>query len=169
MSLALGLALLAVLLAVLALLVALRTERHVRRLALALAREWGLKTGAAGAQGVPASGSEDGEQAAHVRRSVAALEQQLHEVEERLARVRVSPPQPTSARSEALPVDADPRARVSAYLRDLGYADVVVFDGRGGGYLYEANEQGMPRKGAARVGADGQVTLGAPAAVRVFP
>lgn len=169
MSLALGLALLAVLLAVLALLVAWRTERHVRRLALALAREWGLKSGAVGAEGVPDSGSADGEQALLVRRSVAALEQQLHEVEERLARAQASALAPTLGRREAVPVDADPRARVLAYLRDMGYADVVVFEGRGGGFLYEAHEQGMPRKGAARVGADGQVTLGAPAAVRVFP
>jgi hypothetical protein len=169
MSLALALALVALLLAAWALLSAWRTERHVVRLSRALAREWGLATGSDGPEGAARPRGDDDEPVAQLRRSVAALEQQLREQAERLARQGRPAPLAIAGAAAPAPRDAEPRARVVAHLQGLGYEDVVVFEGRDGALLYEAREDGMPRKGAARLAADGQVVLGEPARVRAFP
>lgn len=187
MALALSLAVLGVLLAVLALLLAIRTERHVRRLAKALAREWGLRTGA-GVDTVAPTAERGAltEAQAQLRRSIEALEQHVFELAARAAApspsAAVSAPavsapgmRATGAGSaSAAPAgqrDPDARERVRRHLEELGYEEVVVLSGRGaaGSLIYEAREEGMPRKGGARVGEDGRVTLHPARALRIFP
>ncbi len=182
MALALSLAVLGVLLAVLALLLAIRTERHVRRLAKALAHEWGLRTGGGGdAVAPPAERGALSESQTQLRRSIEDLEQRVFELAARSA--ASSPPASvsapglrtpgaSSARGDpAGPRSLDARERVQAHLEELGYDEVVVLPGRqgAGSLMYEAREDGMPRKGGARVGEDGRVTLHPAGALRVFP
>lgn len=182
MALAFTLAVLGVLLAVLALLLAIRTERHVRRLAKALAREWGLRTGA-GVDTVAPTAERGAltEAQAQLRRSIEALEQRVFELASRAA--APSPPTAVSApglratgassasAASAGQRDPDARERVRRHLEELGYEEVVVLAGRGaaGSLIYEAREDGMPRKGGARVGEDGRVTLNPARALRIFP
>lgn len=177
---ALLLALLAVLLAAAACLVALRTQRHVERLAAALAREWGLR-GAAGAgpdevaAGRPVSPAS--EQEAWLRRSVEALEQRLREVLARAAQVEAAAsarpeaaaPAPSTGPGEAA-APPDARETVRLHLVRLGYDEVALWPaGAPGGFTFEAREQGMPRKGSARVDEEGRVRVRHAGAQRVFP
>jgi len=188
---------LGVLLAVLALLLAIRTERHVRRLAKALAQEWGLRTGA-GVDTVAPTAERGAltEGQAQLRRSIEALEQRVFELAAHAAAPSKTPA--VSARGISAPGlsalgrvasgvgatgaggasaapagqrDPDARERVRRHLEELGYEEVVVLSGRGaaGSLIYEAREDGMPRKGGARVGADGQVTLHPARTLRIFP
>jgi hypothetical protein len=173
MPLAFTIALLGVLLAVLAIVLAVRTERHVRRLAQALAREWGLRTGSPrGTHDASAERAPD--QAGPSRRQVEALEQQLRALEERLLRATPPVPSPGASRSGAARVpptpEGEPRARVEAHLAALGFEEVVLLPGRvGGTFVYEAREAGMPRKGAARVDVHGGVRLEPAPTQRAFP
>ncbi len=181
-ALALSLAVLGVLLAVLALLLAIRTERHVRRLARALAHEWGLRTGGGGDPvAPPAERGALSEAQTQLRRSIEDLEQRVFELAARSA--ASSPPAfvpasglRTTGASSAAGAPAgqrtpDPRERVRRHLEQLGYEEVVVLPGRegAGSLIYEAREDGMPRKGGARVAEDGRVTLHPAGALRVFP
>lgn len=170
----LALALLAVVLAAAALLAALRTERHVRRLARALAREWGIQLEQGEAPRRAAELAAGAEELARLRHAVQRLEQQARERE--LARPSELPDRPAAAPaaggagSAPAGAGAAPRQRLAEHLRSLGYEDVVVLpgEGPGGALRYEAREQGLPRKGSARVLADGRVSLSA-APVRAFP
>jgi hypothetical protein len=175
MALALTIALLGVLLAVLAIVLAVRTERHVRRLAQALAREWGLRTGSTRGPD-EASAAPPPDQAAPSRREVEALEQQLRALEERLLRAAPAVPQasgrtPSATAARGAPAaGSEPHARVEAHLLALGFEEVVLLPGRAGGtFVYEAREAGMPRKGAARVDAQGAVRLEPAPTQRAFP
>lgn len=169
----LALALLALLLAGVALLVALRTQRHVRRLSRALAREWGIQLERGEAPRRAAEAAAAAEEQARLRHAVQRLEQQVRELG--LAPGPGAAPAPAEpARGAAQPgpaaLGSSPRQRLADHLRSLGYEDVVVLPGEGpGGVLrYEAREQGLPRKGSARVLADGGVSLSS-APLRAFP
>jgi hypothetical protein len=170
-ALALTLALLGVLLAVLALLMSIRTERHLRRLAHALAREWGLRTGGddepAGRAAEPATSDAE---VRRLRYALDALEQQVRELAQR-AVVAPRPTPPPSEGAPSLPSEPGPQEHVRRHLAALGYEDIVVLPGRGGpgAFLYEAREQGMPRKGGARVDEAGRVELQPARLLRVFP
>ena len=152
---------------------AVRTQRTVHRLAKALAREWGLRTGpsAAAAPRAEGDGAALAEREEWLKRSVEALEQRLREVLSRTAALEGQPaagPAPRAgARTEAAP---DARERVRRHLEGLGYEEVALLpdQARGGGFVVEARREGMPAKGTARVGPDARVEVRW-TAHRVFP
>ncbi|MFM8387313.1 MAG: hypothetical protein ACKOCB_10935 [Planctomycetia bacterium] len=171
----LALAVLASLLALVAVLVAVRTERHVRRLARALAREWGIELERGEAPRKAAEAAAGAEELARMRHAVQRLEQQVRDLEPARAALQPRAPDPEAAiragpRLSRAPQDASPSERVVAHLLGLGYEDVVVLPGEGehGTLRFEAREQGLPRKGRARVLPDGSVSL-ASAPLRAFP
>lgn len=154
---------------------AVRTQRTVHRLAKALAREWGLRTGpstvaAPRAEGDSAALAERDE---WLKRSVEALEQRLREVLARTAGLEASAPAGPVARGPAARGEqgGDPRERVRRHLETQDYEEVVVLpdQARNGSFTFEARREGMPAKGSARVGADGRVEVRWAAPHRVFP
>jgi len=171
-ALAITLAVLGVLLAVLALLVAIRTERHVRRLARALAREWGLATGGGSEREarVPDAGADPGAQR-ELQRTVHALEQRVFELAARAAAPSLPPAAQRASAGAKPPERAEPREQVRRHLEALGYEEVRVLPGRAGegSLLYEARADGMPMKGGAWVDEDGRVTLKPADVLRAFP
>lgn len=155
---------------------AVRTQRTVHRLAKALAREWGLRTGPS-STAAPRAGEGPDDLAAReawLHRSVGALEQRLREVLARTADLETAPravaAAPAGAARTAVP-DAERGASLRRHLEALGYEDVALLPGRGvGGRLpFEARREGMPAKGSATIGSDGQVEVRWAAAHRAFP
>jgi hypothetical protein len=160
--------------AVVACAAAVRTQRTVHRLAKALAREWGLRTG----QGAgPAPREKDtaalAEREEWLKRSVEALEQRLREVLSRTAGLEAPRAAGDRAREPARRTEPgeEPRERVRRHLEALGYEEVAVLPGpgRGGALTFEARRDGMPAKGTARPGEDGRVEVRWAAPHRVFP
>jgi hypothetical protein len=154
---------------------AVRTQRTVHRLAKALAREWGLRTGpnAASAPRTGGEGEPLAEREEWLKRSVEALEQRLRELLARTAGLEAQAPAGPTARgpSARVEVGGDPRERLRRHLEASGYEDVAVLPGlgRNGSLVFEARREGMPAKGSARVGADGRVEVRWAAPHRVFP
>ena len=154
---------------------AIRTQRTVHRLAKALAREWGLRTGSA-AQAAPREDASAGAAAREewLKRSVEALEQRLREVLARTSDLeRTPPPAPAPPARDGGQAARAPDAgtRLREHLRALGYEEVALLGVRGpsGAVAFEARREGMPAKGLARVGDEGVVEVRWSAAHRVFP
>lgn len=164
---------LSVLLAAAALGTSLRTRRHVRRLAKALARQWGLRTGAGagGGSGFSPESAGSTQDVAPLRAALQSLEERVRELAVQHALAQAPSPARATGSGTAAPGGLEPRERVRAHLIGLGYTEIVLLPGSVGAtaFLYEAREEGMPRKGSARLGPDGRVLLQPAAAARVFP
>lgn len=162
-----------------ALVAALRTRRHVRRLAKALAREWGLRFGGTSSVAPVPPGPADVERDASLRRSIHGLEQRLQDMLARSADLERAPARRAAALGpEALDADAplEPGELVRQRLAGQGYDDVVLLadvaqprDEGGRRFVFEGRRQGLPVKGRARVDALGRFTFSLAGRHRIFP